>query len=95
MPRLHIKVFFNDYFALQIRLVRGQEPTRDAAHSASVSFMKTLNNNENNERKKKKTKMKKILKRNYDYFMVYNWFISLNCYGKTNWPTFTCMYCLL
>lgn len=56
MPRLHMKVFFNDYFALQIRLVRGQQPTRDAAHSASVSFMKTLNNNENNERKKKKKK---------------------------------------
>lgn len=56
MPRLHIQVFFNDYFALQIRLVRGQQPTRDAAHSASVSFMKTLNNNENNERKKKKKK---------------------------------------
>lgn len=63
MTRLHIKVFFNDYFALQIRLVRGQQPTRDAAHSASVSFMKTLNNNENNERKKKKKNEKDFKKK--------------------------------
>lgn len=48
-------------------------------------------------KEKKRKKNEKDFKnlRKYDYFMVYNWCISFSCYGKTNWPTYTCMYCLL
>lgn len=67
MPRLQIIVFINEYFALKIRLVRGQQPTKDllwdAAHFAQVSFMKTTDNNENKKVEKKKVKIKKISKR--------------------------------
>lgn len=68
MPRLQIIDFINEYFALKIRLVRGQQPTKDllwdAAHFPQVSFMKTTDNNENKKVEKKKVKIKRFQKEN-------------------------------